>query len=37
LFDSDCPAGEVCIDPGFADNIVVPTPDSFLLSCPINF
>ncbi|MBT8451636.1 MAG: hypothetical protein KJO40_06695 [Deltaproteobacteria bacterium] len=37
LFNTDCPPGEFCIDPGFDDNIVVPTPDSFLLSCPINF
>ena len=37
LFNTDCPPGEVCIDLGFDDNIVVPTPDSFLNSCPINF
>ena len=37
LFNTDCPSGEFCIDPGFDDNIVVPTPDPFLISCPINF
>lgn len=35
LVDDDCPAGELCEGVGVDDNVLMPTPDDRMLSCPI--
>jgi hypothetical protein len=36
LSDADCPGVETCIGVGEDDDVVCPTPDASLISCPIN-
>jgi hypothetical protein len=34
--DADCPGAETCIGVGADDDVICPTPDSSLISCPVN-
>ena len=36
LTDAECGTGETCVGVGVDDDIICPTPDSDLISCPIN-
>jgi len=35
LVDADCPGAETCVGVGVDDDVVCPTPDANLISCPV--